>query len=111
MSSKRRNHAEVIAALAQTILPGLSSDALSEILLAAVAAPAPALQVDQEAAEGLLGPGPEAQTAAAAAEPLPPAVVAQNEEFQAAAWKVKQRQSLSFKALVLAGPSSYRVLE
>ena len=45
-SSKRRNHAEVIAALAQTILPGLSSDALSEILLAAVAAPALALQVD-----------------------------------------------------------------
>jgi hypothetical protein len=30
----------------------------------------------------------------AAAEPVPPAVLAQNEEFQAAAKKVKQRQSL-----------------
>ena len=59
-----------------------------------MAAPATALRVDQEAAEGLLGPGPEAQTVVEAAEPLPPAVIAQNQEFQAAAKKIKQRQSL-----------------
>ena len=78
----------------QAILPGLSPDALAEILLAAVAAPPVALQIDPEAAEGLLGPGPEAMTVVEAAEPVPPAVLAQNQEFQAAAKKVKQRQSL-----------------
>ena len=80
--------------MARTILPGLTSDELAEILLEAVAAPATALKVDQEAAEGLLGPGPEAQTVVEAAEPLPPAVIAQNQEFQAAAKKIKLRQSL-----------------
>ena len=78
----------------QAILPGLSPDELAEILLAAVAAPPVALRIDPDAAEGLLGPGPEASTVVAAAEPVPPAILAQNEEFQAAAKKVKQRQSL-----------------
>ena len=90
----RSSRAEVITTLAQAILPGLSPDELAEILLAAVTAPPVALRIDPEAAEGLLGPGPEAITVVEAAEPVPPAVRAQNQEFQAAAKKVKQRQSL-----------------
>ena len=94
LSFHRSSRAEVITTLVQAILPGLSPDELAEILLAAVAAPPVALRIDPDAAEGLLGPGPEASTVVAAAEPVPPAILAQNEEFQAAAKKVKQRQSL-----------------
>ena len=61
-------------------------------MLAAVAAPPVALRIDPDAAEGLLGPGPEASTVVAAAKPVPPAILAQNEEFQAAAKKVKQKK-------------------
>jgi hypothetical protein len=90
----RNSRAEVVTTLVQAILPGLSPDELAEILLAAVTAPPAALRIDPEAAEGLLGPGPEAITVVEAAEPVPPAVHAQNLEFQAAAKKVRQRQSL-----------------
>jgi hypothetical protein len=90
----RSSRAEVVTTLVQAILPGLSPDELAEILLAAVTAPPVALRIDPEAAEGLLGPGPEAITVVEAAEPVPPAVHAQNQEFQAAAKKVKQWQSL-----------------
>ena len=75
----------------QKILPTISSEELSNLLLSAVAVPADLLKVDQEAVDGLLGP--ESATFLEAAAPLPAAVLARNEEFQAAAKALKKRQS------------------
>jgi hypothetical protein len=66
------------------ILPTISSEELSNLLLSAVAVPADLLKVD-----GSLGP--ESATFLEAAAPLPAAAQARNEEFQAAAKALRKR--------------------
>jgi len=74
----------------QKLLPDISNDELSNLLLSSVASPAALLQVDKDALDGLLGP--EAANFNEAAEPLPAEVKALNQEFQTAAHKVRQKK-------------------
>ena len=77
------------------LLPDISEEELSNLLLSSVASPAALLKVDEEALDGLLGP--EAANFIEAAEPLPAEVQALNQEFQAAAQKVRQKRQTEKK--------------
>lgn len=84
----RLNKAESTAKLVQKILPQLSNEELSNLLLGAVSTKQAVVQLDPEALAGLVGEA-EAQVFQEAAEPLPAQVIAINAEFQATAAALK----------------------
>ena len=69
-------------------MPHLSGDALADLLLAAVATQENVVQISEDVSSGLLGA--DAAASHEAAQPLPPEVVAVNQELQETAAKLRK---------------------
>jgi hypothetical protein len=101
----RLNKAEASAALARKLLPDLTNEELSELLLESVVTHQPVVQIDSEALAGLVGEA-EARIFQEAAEPLPAEVSAANQEFQSAAAALRASRDPEPKATYWQGSSA-----